>query len=296
MSHKIAKLERKLKLAEPLDDPVHWDEDVVPPFFDAQSFQERIDSRVGLNAEGKSIVRLIWGPKSIGLYDVPRYWIRRTKDGEGFRYATIKRWYLETRLERAQYFDSWNATRYGMTEPAEGAERCESCAAIDKPIETPMGRYCGVCGSTQLVKGEQVDKGPPPDEFFKFAWMCANHEAFDQDAGWPKCCERADKDGHKRCFGTFRSPNDYDLECISAGLRRRAEDAWIDPYAPLSAHDLAAIEMSSGLQTERMAAAIEARQAEIIRNENRIQDFGGSIHDVSGAFSKKPESLIYTQN
>lgn len=292
MSHKKKKLQRKLILSDPLNTPDLWDDEIAPPFFDAQSFQERIDSRVGKNAEGKSIIRLIWGPKSIGLYGVPRYWIRRQKEGEEFRYTTIKRWYLEQRLERSQYYDSWNASRYAMTEPAEGKEVCEVCEAVDKPVQFGEQRRCAVCGSSELVKGQQVDKGPPPDEFFKFAWMCANHEEIDQDAGWPKCCERADKDGHKRCFGQFRSPNDYDLECISAAVRRRDDEPWIDPYGPLSPQDLAAIEMSSGLQTERMAAAIMERQAEVIRNENRLSDFGGTYHDT---FTKDSGSLIYTR-
>lgn len=293
MSHRQAKLQRKLILTDPLNDSAHWNEDINPPFFDAQSYQERIDDRVGKNADGKSIIRLIWGPKSIGLYGVPRYWIRRQKNGEEWRYTTVKRWYLEKRLERSQYYDSWNASRYGTTEPAEGAETCESCGAIDKPMQFGEQRRCAVCGSSELVKGQQVDKGEAPVEFFVFAWMCAEHEGWDQDAGWEACCERADKDGHKRCFGKFRSPNDYDLECISAAVRRRDDEPWIDPYAPLSPQDLTAIEMSSGLQTERMAAAIMERRKEVIRNENRLSDRGGTYHDT---FTKNSGSLIYTPN
>lgn len=280
MSHKRAKTERKLILSDPLNDPSKWDEDVSPPFFDAQSFQKRIDDRVGLNADGKSIIRLIWGPKSIGLYGVPRYWIRRQKNGEEWEYTTVKRWYLEKRLERSQYFDSWNASRYGTVEPAEGSERCENCGSIDNPVEVYGIRRCADCGSAELVKGQVRDKGEPPHDFYVFAWMCANHEDIDQESGWPICCERADKDGHKRCFGTFRSPNDYDLECISAAVRRRDDEPYIDPYAPLSAHDLAAIEMSSGLQTEKMAAALEQRRQDIVGNESVLSDRGASAYDL----------------
>lgn len=276
MSNALRKMIRGL---HPLNDPSKWDADIRPPYFDDAAYQKRIDLRVGLNAEGKPIIRLIWGPQSIGLYGVPRYWIRREKDGEEFRYTTIKRWYLEKRLERSQYYDSWNASRYGTVEPAEGAEKCENCGSIDSPVEVFDVRRCGSCGSTELVKGVVRDKGEPPHDFYVFAWMCANHEAFDQDAGWEACCERAYRDGHKRCFGTFRSPNDYDLECISAAVKRRDDEPYVDPYAPLSAQDLAAIEMSSGLQTEKMAAAIQERRSQITANESVLSDRGASAFD-----------------
>lgn len=269
MSNKLRSIIRGL---HPLNDPSKWDADLRPPYFDAESFQKRINDRVGLNAEGKPIIRLIWGPQSIGLWDVPRYHLSRVPNGEGWLYTTIKRWYLEKHLERSQYYDSWNKSRYGITEPAEGAEKCEKCGSIDNPVEVYGMRRCGSCGSTELVKGVVVDKGEPPEDFYIFAWMCASHEDFDQDAGWEACCERAYRDGHKRCFGTFRSPNDYDLECISAAVRRRDDEPYVDPYAPLSAHDLAAIEMSSGLQTEKMAQAIQQRRSEVLRNEKILSD------------------------
>lgn len=296
MSHKRVKKTRKLILTDSLNDPTKWDEDLHSPYFDVQSYQKRIDERVGLNADGKSIIRLAWAPTVIGLYGVPRYWIRRVRDGEQWLYTTVKRWVFESRLERSQYYDSWNATRYSMTVPAHCQERCEDCGTTEKPTETGTGRFCVVCGSTQLVRGQQLDKGAPPDEFFKWEWTCANHEAVNPITGQPRCCERADKDEYKRCFGMFRNPNDSDLELISAAVRRRDAERFIDPYKPLSAHDLAAIEASSGIQMEKIAAAIEERRNEVIRNENRIQDFGGSIHDVSGAFAKNPGSLIYTPN
>lgn len=287
MSNATRKIVRGLHA---LDDPKCWDVDIRPPYFDDYAYQKRVDQIAGLNADGKSIIRLIWGPRSIGLYGVPRYWIARKKDGEGFLYTTIKRFYLEQRVERAQYFDSWNVARYGTVIPADTAEKCEHCGSTDDPVEVYGIRRCASCGSTELVKGEVVDKGEPPQEFYRFAWMCANHEDFDQDAGWEACCERAYKDGRKRCFGTFRSPNDYDLECISAAVKRRDNEPYVDPYAPLSAHDLAAIEMSSGLQTEKMAQAIQQRRSEITANESVLSDRGATAFD----YGRNGESRIIT--
>lgn len=258
---------RKFRKRHPLNDPAKWDEDISPPYFDRASYQARIDARVGKNRDGKSIIRLVWGPEVIGLYGVPRYWLRRSKDGEGHRYATIKRWYLEKRIEREQYVDSWNAARLGT--PAEVEETCEACGSKAKPIEVFGKTLCSQCGSDQMVKGQVTDRGVPPDEFYVFAWMCAEHRGWDQDAGWPKCCEVADRDNHRRCFGEFRSPNDYDLNCISAAVQRREGEPYANPYAPLSAHDLAAIEMSSGLQTERMMNAIQQKQVDILGQKDQ---------------------------
>lgn len=281
----------------PLDDPTKWDADINPPYFDAVSYQARIDDLVGRNAEGKSIIRLVWAPKSLGLWGVPRYMLSRVKNGEDWLYTTIKRWVLESRLERSQYVDSWNKSRYGMTVPSESPERCEACGSTAKPVDKEeLGRFCAGCGSTQLVRGEVLDKGEPPDEFFKWEWTCAIHESINPDTGQHRCCERADKDGHKRCFGLFRNPTDWDLELIKAAVRRRDANKFINPYAPLTAADLVAIEASSGLQMERIAETIEERRTEIVRNEGALSDHGGTFHDVGSAYAKKPDSLIYTPN
>lgn len=291
MSHKKAKQQRRQ--LQPLDDPKTWDLDIHPPYFDAVAYQRRIDARVGLNAEGKSIIRLIWAPKSMGLWDVPRYMLSRVKDGEQWVYTTIKRWMLESRLERSQYFDSWNASRYGTTIPADCEEKCEKCGSTAKPTDIETGRFCSGCGSTQLVRGAVLDKGAPPDEFFKWEWTCATHESINPETGQPRCCERADKDDHKRCFGLFRNPNDSDLDLISAAIRRRDAEKYIDPYSPLSAEDLVAIEASSGIQMEQIAARVEARRAEIVRNESVLSDHGGTYHGAGGP-TERP--LIYSPN
>lgn len=296
MSHKIAKLERKLRLADPLNDPTKWDIDIQLPYFDVASYQARIDDLVGRNREGKSIIRLIWAPQSIGLWGVPRYMLSRIKDGEGWLYTTIKRWVFESRLERSQYYDSWMASRYGTTIPADCQERCEACGSTEKPTDNEIGRFCVSCGSTQLVRGEILDKGAPPDEFFRWEYTCAKHESVNPETGQHRCCEQADKDDHKRCFGSFRNPNDADLDLIRAAFRKRESEKHVDPYSPLSPEDLVAIEAMSCIQMERIAEAVEARRAEVIRNESRLQDFGGSFHDVGSSFDKNPGSLLYTPN
>lgn len=287
---------RRSNKVHPLDDPNRWDEDIAPPFFDRQGFQDRIDALVGKNRDGKSIVRLIWGPESIGLFGVPRYWLRRTKDGEEWRYITVKRWYLETRIEREAYGPSWEKARYAATEPIEGAERCGQCGNTGEPIELFDQRHCRKCGAKYVHATRTIDRGEVPEEFFQFAWMCAEHEDLDEVAGWPKCCERADKDRHRRCFGEFRSPNEYDLECISAGLRRRDKEHPIDPYAPLSALDLTMLESSSGLQTERWTKEIEDRQQQILRDQRVLSERGGTFHDLGGAFKKTESGLLIPNN
>lgn len=234
MSHKRAKQDRQLVKADPLNDPSQWSVDLRPPYFDRETFQFRLDLRAGKNMDNKSILVLRWAPEVFTeLYDekTPRYWVTRVRDGETWLYTSVPRWIIERRLEKGQYADSWNKTRW-----------------------IPDG------------EGGFIDKGPPPDDYHIFTWLCAEHESVIPEIGQPKCCDRAFRGGRKRCWGTYRSPNDYDLQCVEAAVRRREGEQFIDPYAPLSPHDLEIIEATSGLQMERVAMEQEQRQMEILRD------------------------------
>ena len=209
---------RKLKKRHPLNDPSKWSSDIRPPFFDVNAYQKRIDDRVGLNREGKSILKLVWAPEAIGIYGVPRYWVSRVRDGETWQYTSVPRWIFESRVERSQYAPSWEALRLTMSED-DGFR--------------PSG---------------------PPEDFFMFRWLCAEHELIDPDFGQPKCCQRAWEPDRNRCWGTYRAPNDYDLACIEKALQAREQDAFVNPYEPLSVAELMAIEANSVKQMVEVAA------------------------------------------
>lgn len=259
MSHKRAKRQRK----SPLDDPSKWSTEIRPPFFDREVFQARLDLRAGKNRDNKSVLVLRWAPEvQTEMFDtkMPRYWVSRVKDGEGYLYTSPPRWLIERRLEREQYVDSWNSNRM-----------------------------------IPDVDGTLLDRGPAPDDYHIFTWLCAEHESNDPIHNWPHCCQRAWEDGRRRCWGTYRQPNDYDLQCVEAAVGRREGEEFVDPYAPLSQHDLEMIEASSAMQMDRVAAEVEQRTAEIIRNERIFSDYGASAYDI-GASHEKAKSLIITPN
>lgn len=219
----MSNLIRKLRKQHPLNDPRSWGDEVHPPYFDVDAYQARIDARVGLNRDGKSILKLVWAPEAIGLYGIPRYWVSRVRDGEGWRYTSAPRYVFETIVERSQYAPSWEAMALTMS-PEDGFVATE-----------------------------------PPEDFYMFRWLCAEHEAPDPVWGKPKCCQRAWEPDRLRCWGTYRAPNDYDLACVSKALQVREREKFIDPYTPLSVADLMLIEANS---VKQMAEIVEKEQAQ----------------------------------
>lgn len=262
MSHKRAKRQRQAP--DPLNDQKFWSTEIRPPFFEREIFQARLDLRAGKNRDNKPVLVLRWAPEVFTeMFDgkMPRYWVSRVKDGEGFLYTSPPRWLIERRLEREQYVDSWNKNRW--------------IPDVD-----------GV---------SLIDKGPPPDDYHIFTWLCAEHGAIDTKSGEPKCCREAWVDGRRRCWGLYRHPNDYDLQCVEAAVRRRDDEAFSDPYAPLTTRDMEMIEASSAMQMERIAAEAAERSAEILRNERVLSDYGATAFDI-GASRQKGESLIVAPN
>lgn len=287
----------------PLNDPGKWDLDIAPLAFDRHAYQARIDERVGRNREGKSIVRLVWGPEVVGIWGVPRYFLDSVKNGEDFLYRTVKRWYMEIRLERGVYYDAWKSGQFSLLEPVGEASVCADCGSTKEPQDffSDIGtgnfaqKRCVDCGAQWQMKTAPVDRGEPPEELFEFLWMCAEHEAKDQDAQFPRCCERANRDKNgQRCYGEYRDPNDADLELISAAIRRRDSQPWHDPYEPLTPRDLALIEAASGLQVERLNLAVEERKQEILRDQRVLSERGGTFHDLGGF--EKTKSGLYLPN
>jgi hypothetical protein len=294
MSHQEAKQKRKETRENPLNDPSKWSTEPRPPYFARDLFQARLDMRAGTNQEGKSILRLRWAPEVFTeMFDerLPRYWVSRVKNGESWLYTCVPRWVIEKRIEKGQYADSWNKNRQ-MRDPAS-PPMCYDCgykgdSGWDERPDQKLA--CKFCGGTDVGGSRFIDKGPPPEDFYVFTWLCAEHEGFLQN-GQPACCERAWQDGRKRCWGTFRSPNDYDLICVEAAVRRREGEPYIDPYAPLSQADLEMIESSSCIQQERAAMEAEMRAQEVLRDQRIFSDTNTVPFDMG---RQKP--LIITPN
>lgn len=223
----------KVKAAAGLNLPLHWHRH-MKPFFNADAFQERINSRVGLNKDGKAIIRLVWAQdvtdRAFGQV-IPRYWIRRRKVAEAdgkYQYWTVPRWVLEKRMEPETYMAAWEQSRYSM----------------------------------QDEYGKPIDKGDAPLEYYVYANLIAEHEALDSSE-WPACCTRAFYTDRSRCWGKYRQPADSDLQLISQAVRQMEADKYRDPYRPLTAVELAEIETMAGMQAERNAEQVLNQEREM---------------------------------
>lgn len=207
--------------------------------FDVETYQRRIDERVGLSRDGKSILKLSYAPQvwtwALGEY-VPRYWTKRRWEDGQWKYEQPDRFVFEKRVESEAYWDAHLANRYQV---------------ID-------------------ATGEVVDLGLPPEDYYVYDSMIAVHSGFHGETGEPECCERAwrgevkyqinsrlelvevEEGGRQKCWGEYREPNDSDLARVERAVREMNEDKFYDPYAPLSAEQLAAIEIEANLDTQRM--------------------------------------------
>jgi len=224
--------------------------------FDQEKFQAEIDKRVGLNRDGKSIIRLSHAPSvmtwALGEV-VPRYWTKRWKTDRGWSYEQPDRWVLERRIEKEAYWDAHSATRFQVLD----------------------------------ATGETVDLGPPPEDFYVFEYLIAAHDGFLMN-GKPQCCEKAWEGetqtvlnhklemvnipvgGKKRCWGYYRDPNDSDLAKIEQAVKRMNESPYYSPYLPLTPEQLAAIEIEANMDAQRMADEANDLQRSINNDFNRL--------------------------
>jgi hypothetical protein len=217
------------------------------------NYQERINERVGLNKDGRPILRLVWGQDAMQRAfneETPRYWTRRAKFGESYSYWRVPRFMLEKRMEPEQYAPAWEASRWAIKD-----------------------EY-----------GVPVDKGPPPPEYYTFAYLCATHEREGED-GWAACCTRAFYTNRTRCWGEYRAPTESDLDLVSRAMREMEADKFRDPYRPLTPAELAETELAANMQVERAAEQMEAYEADMLRDFNRLHGhrlFEGpnSFHDL----------------
>ncbi len=235
--------------------------------FDRDKFQKAIDERVGLNRDGKSIIRLSHAPEvmtwALGEV-VPRYWTKRWQEKGVWKYDQPDRFILERRLEKEAYWDAHNATRFQV---------------ID-------------------ATGETVDLGPPPEDFYVFDSLIAEHSDFKLASGRPQCCEKAWEGeikyvlnwrqelvaqpvgGRRRCWGEYRDPDDSDLARIAEAVRVMNESPYYDPYAPMTPEQLAAIEVEAVMDAQRMADEANQRMREISRDFNRLHGWRLSNTDA----------------
>jgi hypothetical protein len=221
--------------------------------FDNEQYQSRIDARVGLNKDGKSILKLSYAPEVMTWVlgeVVPRYWITRRKEQDAWKYEQPDAWVIEKRLEREVYWDAHEATRYQVIDATD----------------------------------ELVDLGPPPEDFYIFDTALVVHSNFHGESGLPECCEKAWEgeerytfnsrmelvktkvSGRRRCWGEYREPNDSDLAMIERAVRKMNSDPYYSPYMKMSPEQLIACEVEANLDAQRIAEEANNREQELSRD------------------------------
>lgn len=248
-----------------LDDPRQWSSEIEPPAgFDVAAYQVLVDSICGRNAAGQSVMVVRWMPQCrTHLHNgrpMPRYWVARKRNGDDWTYFCPPRWVFEQRHERATYYSAWEATRWALEDPDGDPSQCLSCGSIDCAVQLGPEVRCRNCYSANVRGGAKVDKGPPPEEYFSYAYLAAEHEQSFTEEGWPTCCDRLYREGRRRCWGRFRNPNDSDLEVLRAAVRAREAERFRDPYRPLTREDLYELELAAAVQVERQDAELRERK------------------------------------
>lgn len=270
----------RTKTPAALDNPTRW-HNYLRPWFDVERYQQQINDRVGLNRDGRPIVRLVWGQDatSRAFYEeTPRYWTRRQKAHPSYQWWTVPRWIFERRLEPEQYVDAWNAKRYSIRDPSQGNIRCGDCNSSEEPKLIDGKLYCRTCMSTNFAGGAVIDKGPPPDDYYIFMLECAVHEAAtDAVNGWPRCCARAFYTDRMRCWGQYRHPNDFDLLVLSQSTREM-EKSGADPYRPLTLAELEETELASMMQVEQADEMFRQYERQMMLDFNRLHG-----HHITGS-------------
>lgn len=257
----------RTKAPSELNNPKRWHLR-LKPWFDVERFQQRINDRVGLNRDGRPIVRLVWGQdvtqRAFGE-EMPRYWFRRQKAYPGYRWWTVPRWIFERRIEPEQYTAAWNASRYSLKDPTEGiGHRCEDCGSTSEPEIISGKLYCRSCAGINISGGAVIDKGPPPDEMYVFMMECAVHEGMTDPVNhWPLCCTRAFYTDRSRCWGEYRQPSDFDLTVLDQSTRSMEAAKANNPYRELTAAELTEIELASNMQVERAQLEFEEYERQL---------------------------------
>jgi hypothetical protein len=239
----------RTKTPAALNNPARWNQR-LRPWLDVESYQDRINAVVGVNKDGYPIIRLVWGQdvrqRILGAEETPRYWTRR----RGGEYWKVPRWMLEKRVEIEQYGPSWEEKRYSLTDE----------------------------------EGTPLDSGPPPSEYYTFAYLIAEHEGLHTD-GWPACCSRAFYTDRGRCWGRYKQPGDDDLQLVSQAVRQMEADKFRDPYSPLTLSQLMEMELAANMQVERAEEQFERYEQEMWRDSlklhgHRIFEGPNSFHDL----------------
>lgn len=218
------------------DKPESWGNPLIYsyPDFDVAGFQKKLDDLFGKSDTGLPIVRLVWP-------------------------GDIKKCY-------SKFYVAWNAAGFGIKSELRAKYRYASIQIPGTPdiIDVPPprwiieqfehpGQYMASWEAARFNKeGREIRPAPPPNGYYSHLFTIATHD----DA----CCKKA-KEDYKVCWGSYRFPDDKDIEMLACAKQRRDADREIDTTKPLDAATLAALDK----ETEDRIAANEEKNEKILR-------------------------------
>ena len=192
----------------PLNDPKRWaDLSMIKPpaTFNAKRFQKLIDRTMGVNAQGKSIVRLVWAWdqqqfEAGEMRQKYRFYSWQGPDGKIIDISP-PRWILEERNEPGQYMPTWQSARW-----------------VRVPDEFGLSGY----------KVIDALGDPPVDGWYTPLYTIAEHDENN------RCCDKLKVQGRK-CWGYYREPSWTDIQVLRDARAKRDRTAYKQsPNDPLS--------------------------------------------------------------
>ena len=188
---------------EALNDPTKWDSNEPSPMaaVDLARFQAALVSIVGAEEDGTPHMRVVWGQdlKATAIWD---------------RYA--REWrprYAHERI-KSQVFNPATGlfeTKYDWI----GVPRFFIEAYIPPVHAKPAEEKAGVDAD-----GDVFAEAKQPEGMWMTATPICQHSQLKVESGWRTCCYNAIWN-KQTCWGTYREPDDFDLETVREGLERR---------------------------------------------------------------------------
>jgi hypothetical protein len=191
------------------DKPQTWASEEIYhyPSFDKESFQKQLNELFGLSETNLPNVRLVWP-------------------------GDIKRCY-------SKFYISWTGAGFGVDTELRAKYRYASIQIPGTPdtIDIPParwileefnhpGQYLASWEAARFDKttGREIRPAPPPSGYYSHLWTIARHNE--------QCCKEA-VENKKVCWGSYRLPDDHDIETLRKAKQARENARAIDTTRPL---------------------------------------------------------------
>lgn len=181
-----------------------------PPSFDAEGYQARLNKIAGLSENGHPIVRVVWAGDRKKCYS--KFYVTWYEAGpkKGLGLSSE----LRAKYKYASLLVPGTSDVIDVPPPRWVFEQYEH-----------PGQYMESWEQARFVEGREVRPAPPPNGYYSWLMNIADH-------GDGSCCKEARKN-KVVCWGTYRDPNEEDLEVIRKAIFLREKDRFIDTTKPL---------------------------------------------------------------